>query len=210
MTGDADLPATRHAPLVTFEFFQLALHELQMDVQRVERIADFVRDAGGEQRERLDAFAFDGLKRFLPRLGRVMQNQRHAGTAGGLAIERRRVEPEKTRTRIMHSNSWRTTRSPPAWSALKFFPNPIPAKCRRCAGPRIRLQADEPRDRLIKINDAPLLVRDQHAVFDGIEERFEKAALAREPLDDGLEAFRVQPPDAAKHFVEKTGFWRRH
>jgi hypothetical protein len=35
-----------------------------MDVQRVERIADFVRDAGRQQRQCLDAFAFDGLKRF--------------------------------------------------------------------------------------------------------------------------------------------------
>jgi hypothetical protein len=52
-----------------------------MNVQRVERIADFMRDAGGEQRQRLDAFAFDGLEGFLPRLGRVVQNQRHAGTA---------------------------------------------------------------------------------------------------------------------------------
>jgi hypothetical protein len=68
-----------------------------MDVQRVERIADFVRDAGREQRQRLDAFAFDGFKRFLPRLGRVVQNQRHAGTARGLAVQRRGVEPEKAR-----------------------------------------------------------------------------------------------------------------
>ena len=52
-----------------------------MDVQRVERIADFVRDAGGEQRERLHAFALDGFKGLLPRLGRVMQNERDAGTA---------------------------------------------------------------------------------------------------------------------------------
>jgi hypothetical protein len=25
-----------------------------------------------------------------------------------------------------------------------------------------------------------------------------------------LQTFRVQPPDAAKHFVEKTGFGRSH
>ena len=73
-----------------------------MDVQRVERIADFVRHARREQRQRLHAFAFDGLESFLPRLGRVVQNQRHAGTARGLAVQRRGVKPEKTRTRIMH------------------------------------------------------------------------------------------------------------
>ena len=31
---------------------QLALHELEMDVQRVQRVADLVRDARREQRER--------------------------------------------------------------------------------------------------------------------------------------------------------------
>ena len=62
-----------------------------MNVQRVERIADFVRDAGGEQRERLDALAFNGFKGFLPRLGRIVQNERHAGTAGSLAVERRGI-----------------------------------------------------------------------------------------------------------------------
>ena len=64
----------------------------------------------------------------------------------------------------------------------------------------------QPRDGLIEIDDAALLVHDQHAVLDGIEQRFEKTAFARQPLDDRLQAFRVQPPDAAKHFVEKTGF----
>ena len=85
-----------------FNFFNSRSIELQMNVQRVERIADFMRDAGRQQRQRLDALAFDGLKGFLPRLGRVVQNQRHAGTAGRLAIERRGVEPEKARARIMH------------------------------------------------------------------------------------------------------------
>ena len=74
----------------------------------------------------------------------------------------------------------------------------------------IRLQADEPGDRLVEIDDAALLIHHQHAVFDGVEQRFEKTAFARQPLDDGLQAFRVQPPDAAKHFVEKTGFGRCH
>ena len=86
-----------------------------MNVQRVERIADFVRHAGGQQSQRLDALAFNGLKGFLPRLGRIMQNQRHAGTAGGFAIQRRGVEPQKARTRIIH---------------FKFVPRDAPAALR--------------------------------------------------------------------------------
>ena len=72
-----------------------------MNVQRVERIADLVRHAGRQQRQRLDAFALDGLERLLPRLGRVVQNQRHAGAAPGFAIQRRGIKPEKSRARIL-------------------------------------------------------------------------------------------------------------
>ena len=54
-----------HIGIGGLEFLDLALHELQMDMQRIERIADLVCDAGGQQRECLDAFALDDLKGFL-------------------------------------------------------------------------------------------------------------------------------------------------
>ncbi len=73
-----------------------------------------------------------------------------------------------------------------------------------------RLQSDEPRDGLVEINHAPVFVHDQHAVLDRVEQRFEKAAFACKPLDDRLQTLRVQPSDAAKHFVEKTGFGCSH
>src|SRR5258706_6866387 len=73
-----------------------------------------------------------------------------------------------------------------------------------------RLQADQARDGLIEVNDAPPLIRHQHAVLDRVEQRLQQTALACEPLDDRLQPFRVQPPDAAKDFVEKTGFGCSH
>ena len=193
------------------EFFQLALHELQMNVQRVERIADFVRDTGGEQRERLHPLAFNGFKGLLPRLGGVVQNQRHAGTARGFAVQRRGVEPQKARTRIMHLKFMARD----ALAARDIgFGNFFPIHFRQPGGDVLSLdaglQADQPRHGLVEINDAALLIHHQHAVFNRVEQRFEKAALAREPLDDRLQTLRVQPPDAAKHFVEKTGFGRCH
>ena len=74
----------------------------------------------------------------------------------------------------------------------------------------MRLQAEQPGHGLVEIKNAPGFIHHQHAVFDGVEQRFEKAALARQPLHDGLQAFRVEPPDAAENLVEKTGFGRRH
>ena len=182
-----------------------------MDVQRVERIADFVRDAGREQRQRLDALAFDGLKCFLTRLGRVVQNQRHAGTARGFAVQRRGIEPEKARTRIMH---FKFVAHDALAARVVGFGNHLPVQFRQNVRDvqilGVRRQADEPRDGLVEINNAPGFVHHQHAILNGIEQCFEKAALAREPLDDRLQAFRVQPPDAAKHLVEKTGFGCSH
>ena len=66
---------------------------------------------------------------------------------------------------------------------------------------RLRLQADHPRHRLVVIDHPALLIRHQHTVLDGIEQRLQKMPLPRQPLHDALQAFRVQPPDAAKHFV---------
>ena len=178
-----------------------------MDVQRVERIADLVRHARREQRERLDAFALDGFKGFLPRLGRVVQNQRHAGTARGLAVQRRGVEPEKTRTRIMHLKFMPdNVRAPGVIRAGNFLPIHLRQNVRDVLLLGVRRQADEPGDGLIEINHAPLLIHHQHAVLDGVEERFQKAAFPREPLDDGLQPFGIQRAEAAEHLVEKTGF----
>ena len=71
-----------------------------MNVQRVERIADFMGDARRQQRQRLDAFVLDGFNGLLPGFRRVVQNQRQAGTARRFAVQRRGVKPQKTRTRI--------------------------------------------------------------------------------------------------------------
>ena len=47
------------------------------------------------------ALALDGFEGLLPRLGGVVQNERHAGAAGGLAIQRRGVKPQEARAGIV-------------------------------------------------------------------------------------------------------------
>ena len=193
------------------QFFRLALHELQVDVQRVQRIADLMRDAGGQERQRLHPFAFDGLKGFFPRLGRIVQDQRHAGTARGLAIQRRGIQPQKTRPRIKHFKFMADDlRAAGVVGAGNFQPVHLRQKLMDVLLLFAGLQTDEPRDRLVEIKHAALLVHHQHAILNGVEQGFEKTPLPGNPLDDRLQSFRVQPPDAAKHFVEKTGFNRSH
>ena len=43
------------------ELFALSLHQLKMDMERIERIADFVGHPGGEQREGRETFGLDRL-----------------------------------------------------------------------------------------------------------------------------------------------------
>ena len=155
-------------------------------------------DAGGQKRERLNAFALDSFEGFLPRLGRVVKNQGDAGTARCFAIERRGVEPEKTRTWIMDFKFVpRDVRAAGVIRVRNFRPIYLRQNIRDVQIFRVRHQTDEPRDGLIKINHATSFIRHQHAVFDRIEKRFEKTAFAREPLHDRLQAFRVESPDAA-------------
>ena len=167
-----------------------------MDVQGVERIADFMGDAGGQQRQRLDPLALDGLEGLLPRLGGVVQNQGHAGAAGGFAIERRGVEPEEARARIMDLELMPHD----ALAARVVEPaNLLPVQFGDEIGDGLAfdvgLQAEQARDGLVEVEDAARLIHHQHAVLDGVEERFEEAALARQALHDGLQA---RPRPAAR------------
>ena len=50
------------ARCVIREFTDFPLHELEMDVKRIQRVTDFVRDSGGKQRECVEPLAFN---RFL-------------------------------------------------------------------------------------------------------------------------------------------------
>src|SRR5262245_11882108 len=71
-----------------------------MDVQCIERIPDFVRHAGGKQRQRLNAFALDGLERLLSCFGRIVQNQGQPRSPLAFSVKRRCVEPKKAWSRI--------------------------------------------------------------------------------------------------------------
>ena len=66
-----------------FQLARLPLHQLQMDVEGIERVADLVRYAGGEQGERIQSLALDRFLRCAPALGDVAQDD---GVADLLAV----------------------------------------------------------------------------------------------------------------------------
>ena len=56
-------------------------------MKSIERIADFVSHAAGQESECVETLALDGFAGLLTDFGAVMQDECEAGAAGGLAIE---------------------------------------------------------------------------------------------------------------------------
>jgi hypothetical protein len=46
-----------------------------------------------------------------------------------------------------------------------------------------------------------MFIHDENAVLNGVKQRLKKTPFAREPLDDRLQTFGIEPPNAAKHLV---------
>ena len=156
----------------------------------------------------MNALALDGFVSFLAGLSGVVQNQRHAGTDPGLAVQRRGVEAQKTRARISHLKLVADD-ARPAVGGRGGDAFPVQFGQELGDGPAFRLlgpPAQELGDGVVEIDDAPVLIEHQDAILDGVEQGLQEIALAREPLHHGLQTFGVEPPDAAQHFIQKARF----
>ena len=136
-----------------------------------------------------------------------MEDEGDARAAAGFAVDGRGVEPQKPRARVMDLELV----AHDALSAGVIEPdNLLPLDVRDEVGDRlaldIGLEAKKPRDGLVEVENMPGFIDDQHAVLDGVEEGFEKTALSRQALDDRLQSFGVDAPDAPENLVEETGF----
>ena len=83
------------------KLLKFALHELQVNMQGVEGVADLVGDAGREQGQRLNPLALDGFDGLLAGFGIVVEDEGDAGAAGRFAIQRGGVEPKEARAGIL-------------------------------------------------------------------------------------------------------------
>ena len=124
------------------QFAQLAAEQLEVDVERVERIADLMGHAGGEQGERVEAL---GLQRFLRlRAGAgEVAHQHHVAErfAGVLAVvDRREIEIQEAVLRIEHLQI-AADRAAGFAEALPIQPADLGGK--RLAGRLFRIQPEE-------------------------------------------------------------------
>src|SRR5258707_679406 len=59
---------------------------------------------------------------------------------------------------------------------------------------------------MVEIEYTKRVMDEQEKVFDSVEQRLQETALAGQPLHNRLQSFRIQPPNAPKYLVKKTGF----
>ena len=69
----------------------------------------------------------------------------------------------------------------------------------------LRIPIEQPRHRLIEINNPALLIHDQYPVLNGIKERLQEIAFPRQALDDRLQPFGIQAANPAQDTIDKTG-----
>ena len=188
------------------QFLQLAFHELEMDVQRVQRVADLVGDTGGEQRDRGKFFRFDGALGASARLRHVAQDDRHACHDGVFLVGNGHdVETEEPLLRIEHFQFVRVHLAP---FVLVRRPDFLPIEVaqitrQRLADGAFGINAEELTRRGIQIGDAPFGIGHNHAFLNRVEERFQKALLAGELEDHALQALGINPLDPTDQFIEK-------
>ncbi len=71
---------------------EIALQKLEMDVERVERIAQLMRDAGGEQRDGVELLRFDRFAGLRAARGQVVENNGEAHQRGVLVLQRHEIK----------------------------------------------------------------------------------------------------------------------
>jgi hypothetical protein len=177
-------------------------------MESVERVADLVGDAGCEQGQGLDSFAFDGFEGLLAGFSGVVKNQCNTRAAGGLAVQWSGVKAQKTGPRIMDFEF--VPHNPLATCLVKasdFFPLELWNKIRDRLTLDVWLEAEKTGSGLVGIKNPASFIDDQYAVLNDVEERLKKRAFASQPLNDSLQAFRVEPVDTSEDLVEETGFY---
>src|SRR5262249_35629124 len=153
----------------------------------------------------LKALAFDGFERLLSGFRRIMENESHAATPNGLAIERRRIEPQKTGTREMDLKFVAHN----ALAAGGIEPgNLVPIKFRNDFRNGLALHVWLPTEQaahaLVKIKNMAPFIHDQHAVFDRVEQGLEKRPLSSKALHHVLQTLGIKPANAIEDFVEEA------
>ena len=165
-------------------------------------------DAGGQQREGVEAFGFEGFRSFRAGAGEVAHQHDVAEVGAGLAlfVDRSEVEVEKPVFRIENLEI-------PAERATGFaqgVPIQAPHLRRQLLADRaVWIEAEELAGGAVDKPDDAVRVEDDDALAEGFEDFFEKALFADEAGDNLLDFARFNAVEAGDKFFEEAGFHGR-
>ena len=184
-----------------------------MNIQRVQRIPKFVRDAGGEQCQRRNFFRFQRRRRALPGFGDIPENHRHPGhRIVRLFHQRYDVKTQKPLPGIKHLQLARQNFAPFVFVSGKNF---LPIQIAQMFGERIAdcalwVETKHLGGGGIEITNFAIAPGHDDAFLNGVEKRFEKTFFPRKFQHKTLQALRVHPVNPTDEFVEKCIFHNRH
>ncbi len=184
---------------------QIALHELEMNVERVERIAELVRDARGQQRHGIELLRLDRLARLVAPRGQVVENDGEAHERRVLVLQRDEIEIEIARLRVKHLEVAIDH------AALGQDGGPVKflqvLRNRRAHGLG-RVDAEQRGDGVVEVEDAAVRIDHDDAFLERIEDRLKKALFVVEPLQVSLQVARSYPVDPVKELIQERVFHR--
>ncbi|MCX6911071.1 MAG: hypothetical protein NTY01_23930 [Verrucomicrobia bacterium] len=195
--GDAHGLLERRA-FVGGQVARLAVEQLEVDVQRVERIADLVGDAGREERHRLVPLAGDGVGAFLARGGHVAEDEHGAAARGG---ERHGVQVQETRLRVEHLDLAAEDAGLAVAGGVPFQVRQV-APQRQAEG-RLLRHTEQFRGGFVEIGDTPPGVSDDDALGERIEHRLEETLLARELAEVILHPIGIEPAQLSHQLLSE-------
>ena len=184
-----------------------------MNIQRVERIPQFVGHARGQQREGGKFFGFQHGRGPVAGFGDIPENHRQTGhNIVRLADQGDDVKAEKTLAGIKYLQLPGQDLAPLVLVRRK---NLLPIQIPQMPGERfadrpIRIETEHFRGGGVEVADFPIASGDDDPFLDGIKKRFEKPLFPRKFQHETLQALWIHPIDSADQFIEKGVFHNPH
>ena len=187
------------------QFAQFAAEKLEVDIERVERVADFMGDTGGEQGERVESLGFEIFLRLRAGAGEIADEHHVAERLVVVlrAIDRREVEIQVAVLRI---ENLQVAADRAARFAQDRPVEPADLGGNELAGRLLRIESEELARRVIEETDHAFRIQNDHALMQRLEDFFQESFLADQAGDDLLDVagnHAIQPGD---QLFQKAGF----
>ncbi len=201
--GDADRLEQIVVPGTVGALAQVALEQLQVNIERVERIAQLVRHAGSQQGDGVELLRLDRLPRLVAPRGEVVEDDREAHQRGLLVLQRHEIEVEIARLGVEDFEV--AVNQPPLGEDGRPVEFLQVMRDRRAERAR-RVDADEALNSVVEVENLAGRIDDDDAFLQRVEDRLEEALLVVEPLEIGLQVALADAVDAVEELVEERVF----